>query len=53
MKMPRYLGPNSPWGPGVAGPLFVIFLILGMLIMAPPVIWIGTKIFGWWFNMWL
>jgi hypothetical protein len=51
-KLFHYLGPESPMGAGVAGVAMAVLLMIGALIAMPPVIWLGVKLFGWWFRIW-
>lgn len=49
----RYLGPRSPWGPERSALATVVVLLFAAAILAPPLVFAFTRVFGWWWRLWL
>ena len=49
----RWIGPECPWGPTAGGIFAVTCLILGVAVLAPPMVALSRAIFGWWWSVWL
>jgi hypothetical protein len=52
-RLSQYFGPRSPRGPVTAGILCVVVFVLAFLILFPPMLYVGGKVFGWWWRLWL
>jgi hypothetical protein len=49
----RYLGPDSPWGPAFAALSWVVFMACVGAAVCPPLFFVLSHVFGWWWRLWL
>jgi len=52
-----WLGPGSKFGPGTAGVLFSVVILLALLVLMPPALWLIRHVveppLDWWWQLWL
>lgn len=49
----HWVGPDSPCGPAIGAVWFMGSLVLAVAILAPPLVAVGIRAFGWWWRLWL